>query len=59
MIPRWDEFHKFQVVVIVWLICAAVCDILITTALTWHLVGQVDALAFAFLTYSLLLVEEA
>ncbi|KAI0089826.1 hypothetical protein BDY19DRAFT_941020 [Irpex rosettiformis] len=37
MIPRWDEFHKFQVVVIVWLICAAVCDILITVSLTWHL----------------------
>ncbi|KAI0809038.1 hypothetical protein BC629DRAFT_1437276 [Irpex lacteus] len=37
LIPKWAEFHKFQAVVIVWLICAAICDILITASLTWHL----------------------
>ena len=45
LIPKWAEFHKFQVVVIVWLICAAVCDILITVSLTWHLVRDLSSIA--------------
>ncbi|KAF7793528.1 hypothetical protein EIP86_004642 [Pleurotus ostreatoroseus] len=36
-VPEFTQFQKFQVVVIVWLICAAVCDATITIALTWHL----------------------
>ncbi|KAI0809041.1 hypothetical protein BC629DRAFT_1590141 [Irpex lacteus] len=36
-IPQFVDFQKFQAIVIVWLICAAVCDTTITIALTWHL----------------------
>ncbi|KAF9043822.1 hypothetical protein BDZ89DRAFT_943357 [Hymenopellis radicata] len=35
--PEFTEFHKFKDVVIVWLGCGCVCDILITTFLVWHL----------------------
>lgn len=37
----WREFvhfQKFQVVVIIWLVCAAVADVLITATLVWYLV---------------------
>ncbi|OCH90855.1 hypothetical protein OBBRIDRAFT_754219, partial [Obba rivulosa] len=36
-VPEFIEFQKFQVVVIVWLILAAVCDSTITISLTLHL----------------------
>ncbi|KAJ3539725.1 hypothetical protein NM688_g6324 [Phlebia brevispora] len=36
-VPEFTEFQKFQVVVIVWLICAVICDSAITLSLTWHL----------------------
>ncbi|EPQ53462.1 hypothetical protein GLOTRDRAFT_139698 [Gloeophyllum trabeum ATCC 11539] len=37
IIPQFAKFQEFQAIVIVWLISNAVCDVLITTALTWHL----------------------
>ncbi|EGO23892.1 hypothetical protein SERLADRAFT_450188 [Serpula lacrymans var. lacrymans S7.9] len=37
IVPQFLEFQKFQVVVIIWLVCAATGDILITTSLVWHL----------------------
>lgn len=39
----WREFvhfQKFQVVVIIWLVCAAVADVLITATLVWYLRGK-------------------
>lgn len=36
-VPQFEQFQKFQVVVIIWLIGAAICDSTITLALTWHL----------------------
>ncbi|KAI0337231.1 hypothetical protein BDW22DRAFT_1433528 [Trametopsis cervina] len=35
--PNFVDFQDFKVVVIVWLIGASVCDLTITTVLTWHL----------------------
>ncbi|KAJ3478952.1 hypothetical protein NLI96_g9393 [Meripilus lineatus] len=37
IVPEFVEFQKFKVVVIVWLIGAAVCDAAITLSLTWYL----------------------
>ena len=42
-VPEFTEFQKFQVVVIVWLICAVICDSAITLSLTWHLVREMLA----------------
>ncbi|KAF8906682.1 hypothetical protein CPB85DRAFT_1313108 [Mucidula mucida] len=39
--PEFTEFHKFKDVVIIWLGCGCVCDILITTFLVLHLVSGV------------------
>lgn len=39
IVPEFVEFQKFKVVVIVWLIGAAVCDAAITLSLTWYLVS--------------------
>lgn len=36
-IPHFEDFQKFEAIVIMWLISAAVCDSAITIALTWHL----------------------
>ncbi|KIP06403.1 hypothetical protein PHLGIDRAFT_128315 [Phlebiopsis gigantea 11061_1 CR5-6] len=36
-VPQFEEFQKFRVVVIIWLIGAAICDSTITLSLTWHL----------------------
>ncbi|KAJ3559461.1 hypothetical protein NM688_g334 [Phlebia brevispora] len=37
IVPRFTEFHKFEVIVVVWLAFSAVTDTLITLALVWHL----------------------
>ncbi|EGN98316.1 hypothetical protein SERLA73DRAFT_183263 [Serpula lacrymans var. lacrymans S7.3] len=37
IVPQFIEFQKFQVVVIIWLVCAALGDVLITISLVWHL----------------------
>ncbi|TFK47574.1 hypothetical protein OE88DRAFT_772195 [Heliocybe sulcata] len=37
ILPHFADFQMFQPVVVVWLISNAVCDVLITSALTWHL----------------------
>lgn len=37
-VPEFEHFHKFQAVVIVWLMGTTVCDITITLSLIWHLV---------------------
>ncbi|PIL35684.1 hypothetical protein GSI_02414 [Ganoderma sinense ZZ0214-1] len=37
IIPQFSEFRKFQVVGIIWLVGAALADLLITTALVWYL----------------------
>ncbi|KAL4253774.1 DUF6534 domain-containing protein [Abortiporus biennis] len=37
IVPQFDEFQKFQAIVIVWLIGAAVCDVAITISLSWYL----------------------
>ncbi|KAM5531004.1 hypothetical protein V8D89_015331 [Ganoderma adspersum] len=37
IIPEFNQFRKFQVVGILWLVGAALADVLITTALVWHL----------------------
>ncbi|KII90547.1 hypothetical protein PLICRDRAFT_537061 [Plicaturopsis crispa FD-325 SS-3] len=36
-IPNFTDFQKFKVVVIVWLVCSALCDVIITLALVLHL----------------------
>ncbi|EPQ53453.1 hypothetical protein GLOTRDRAFT_130788 [Gloeophyllum trabeum ATCC 11539] len=36
-VPKFIEFQRFEPVVIVWLIGNAICDIIITSVLTWHL----------------------
>ncbi|EKM52683.1 uncharacterized protein PHACADRAFT_261275 [Phanerochaete carnosa HHB-10118-sp] len=36
-VPQFEQFQKFEVIVIIWLIGAAVCDAMITLSLTWHL----------------------
>uniref|UniRef100_A0A0W0FV13 DUF6534 domain-containing protein n=1 Tax=Moniliophthora roreri TaxID=221103 RepID=A0A0W0FV13_MONRR len=35
----FDSLHKFQVVVIIWLVCATLADVIITTTLVTYLVG--------------------
>lgn len=37
IVVDFAEFHKFQVVVIIWLACAALADMIITVALVWTL----------------------
>ncbi|TFK48692.1 hypothetical protein OE88DRAFT_489007 [Heliocybe sulcata] len=37
IVPHFAEFQKFQPIVIVWLISNAICDLIITISLTWHL----------------------
>ncbi|KII83895.1 hypothetical protein PLICRDRAFT_179929 [Plicaturopsis crispa FD-325 SS-3] len=37
MVPNFTEFQRFKIVVIVWLVCSALCDVIITFALVWHL----------------------
>ena len=32
------DFQKFKVVVVIWLVCSAVADVVITTVLVWYLV---------------------
>ncbi|TFK47586.1 hypothetical protein OE88DRAFT_1738500 [Heliocybe sulcata] len=36
-VPKFVEFQKFEPIVIVWLVSNAVCDVIITGVLTWHL----------------------
>ncbi|KIM66841.1 hypothetical protein SCLCIDRAFT_21616 [Scleroderma citrinum Foug A] len=40
MVPAFVQFQKFEVIVIIWLACAACADIIITTALVLHLRSQ-------------------
>lgn len=35
--PQFMHFHKFQVIVILWLASSVACDILITLAISWYL----------------------
>ncbi|KAF7985562.1 hypothetical protein HWV62_3827 [Athelia sp. TMB] len=44
LIPVFTEFVKFEVIVILWLVGAAVADICITIALCYHLTGAVTAI---------------
>ncbi|PIL35700.1 hypothetical protein GSI_02430 [Ganoderma sinense ZZ0214-1] len=37
MVPQFYEFRKFRVIGIIWLVAAALADMLITAALVWHL----------------------
>ncbi|THG96858.1 hypothetical protein EW026_g5048 [Hermanssonia centrifuga] len=37
MIPEFQHFQKFEIIVIVWLAFSAVADTAITVALSWHL----------------------
>ncbi|KAI0081648.1 hypothetical protein K474DRAFT_1681985 [Panus rudis PR-1116 ss-1] len=37
IVPKFVEFQKFQVIVIIWLAFSAVADVGITIALVWHL----------------------
>ncbi|TCD63783.1 hypothetical protein EIP91_004966 [Steccherinum ochraceum] len=37
MRPSFSDFQSLKVIVIIWLVGSAICDILITTALTFHL----------------------
>jgi len=37
IVPQFTNFQRFQVVVIIWLAAECVGDIIITTALVWHL----------------------
>ncbi|KAI0769909.1 hypothetical protein C8Q74DRAFT_857789 [Fomes fomentarius] len=37
MIPKFVEFQKFEIIVIIWLAFSAVADCAITIALVWHL----------------------
>lgn len=39
MIPKFVEFQKFEIIVIIWLAFSAVADCAITIALVWHLVS--------------------
>ena len=38
MVPQFYEFRRFRVIGIIWLVAAALADVLITGALVWHLV---------------------
>ena len=40
-VPHFDEFQKFQTVVIIWRVSAAICDLSITFALLWRLVSVI------------------
>ncbi|KDQ56991.1 hypothetical protein JAAARDRAFT_35590 [Jaapia argillacea MUCL 33604] len=37
ILPEFIHFQKFQVIVIIWLACSALCDVMITIFMTWHL----------------------
>ena len=41
MTPAFVQFQKFEVIVIIWLACAACADVIIATALVLHLVRAV------------------
>lgn len=41
-VPEFVQFQKFQAIVIVWLILAAICDLTITISLTLHLVSLIS-----------------
>jgi len=52
MVPVFVQFQRFEVIVIVWLACAACADIIITTVLVLHLVSAVfDLLLLCDKTY--------
>ncbi|KAH7915956.1 hypothetical protein BJ138DRAFT_1076449, partial [Hygrophoropsis aurantiaca] len=38
IVTEYANFQKFEVIVILWLGCAALCDVIITCVLVWHLV---------------------
>lgn len=38
MFPEFTHFHKFEVIVIIWLAFSAVADTAIAISLVWHLV---------------------
>jgi len=53
IVPAFVQFQKFEVIVIIWLACAACADIIITTALVLHLVSAVlDLLLLGDKTFS-------
>ncbi|KDQ62488.1 hypothetical protein JAAARDRAFT_189808 [Jaapia argillacea MUCL 33604] len=37
IVPEFVHFQKFQVIVVIWLACSALCDAVITCIMTWHL----------------------
>lgn len=39
-VPEFEQFQRFQVVVIVWLAFAALADAIITISLVWYLVSS-------------------
>jgi hypothetical protein len=41
IVPHFVDFHKFQVVVILWLAFSALADMVIAIILTWHLASRV------------------
>lgn len=45
-IPAWEEFQKFKVIVIVWLVGAVITDSLITASLVMRLVSLDGRLLF-------------
>lgn len=41
-VPQFQQFHRFKVVVIIWLVFASLGDAIITIALVWYLVCYVQ-----------------
>ena len=50
IIKNFAEFQKLEIVAILWLVGTAVCDVLITGALSFHLVSTVVDLLVSLLT---------
>ena len=43
----FDDFRNFKAVVVIWLVCAAVADVLVTGVLVWYLVcSRAEILTF-------------
>lgn len=40
IVKNFAQFQKFQGLVLPWLICSAVCDLIITASLVWYLVSR-------------------
>ena len=48
IVSQFDQFEKFEFIVIIWLAGAACADVIIATALVLHLVGDVVNPTFSY-----------